>query len=245
MSKDPTRIEIWLFRVGVVLVVISSIVIGIFNIGVLFLFGIPILTLILGIFFIWFSTVALRFKAFATLLPIPLVIISGFVAYQLNKAEPETFLIPLDFRGKIIVFYDEPCGQSPVYRDKRRVYEISSDGVLITQFKKNRGYLDQKFYFVDSEKNVIEIPYFYRQHFETERKEWGYSHSSPAENFTKETVGAFWAYGGETNFLSQNSFSFLISNYHYFEKDEKDRWLEGKRFTEIATKLLKDCRQIQ
>ena len=245
MSNDVAQLKGCLFIVGAVLVVISSIFIGILNIGVLYLFGIPILILIVGVLFIWFSNAAVKFKALVTLLPIPLILLSFFITFQLRKAEPETFLIPKDFRGMLVVFYNEPCGRPPIYRDGQRVYEISQEGVLITQFDENRGSLNQKFYLIDSEKNEIEIPFFRRQNFETERKEWRIFHQSPVEDFTKETVGVFWGYGSGMNFVSEDSFSFVISNYLYFEKDEKNRWLERKRFTEMATKLLIDCRQTQ
>lgn len=243
MSNDVAQLKGCLFIVGAVLVVISSIVIGILNIGVLYLFGVPILILIVGVLFIWFSNAAVKFKALVTLLPIPLILLSFFITFQLRKAEPETFLIPKDFRGSFVVFYKEPCGRPPVYRDGRRVYEISQEGVLITQFEENRGGLNQKFYLVDSETNEIEIPFFHRQNFETEKKEWSMFHQSPAEDFTKETVGVFWGYGLETFSISQDSFGFVISNYHYFEKEEKDVWLERKQFIEKARITLRDCRQ--
>lgn len=245
MSNDVAQLKGCLFIVGAVLVVISSIVIGVLNIGVLYLFGVPILILIVGILFIWFSNAALKFKALVTLLPIPLIFLSFFITFQLSKAEPETFLIPKEFRGSLVVFYNEPCGRPPIYRNGRRVYEVSQEGVLITQFEENRGSLNQKFYLVDSEKNEIEIPFFRGQNFETERKEWRIFHQGRVEDFTKETVGVFWGYGLETFSISQDSFGFVISNYHYFEKNEKDHWLERKQFIKTATKLLKDCRQTQ
>ncbi|MEQ1922952.1 MAG: hypothetical protein ABL952_10640 [Pyrinomonadaceae bacterium] len=245
MSNDVAQLKGCLFIVGAVLVVISSVVIGILNFGVLYLFGVPILILIVGVLFIWFSNAALKFKALVTLLPIPLILLSFFITFQIRKAEPETFLIPKDFRGMLVVFYNEPCGRPPIYRDGRRVYEIPQDGVLITQSEENRGGLNQKFYLVDSEKNEIEIPFFRRQNFETEKKEWPIFHQGSAEDFTKETVGVFWGYGSETYFVSQDSFSFIISNFHLFEKDEKDKWLARKQFTEKARIALRDCRQTQ
>ena len=230
------------FITGAVLCVLSSIVIGVFNVGVLYLFGIPILTFLAGLVLVWFSKIQFGAKVAATLIPIPVAILSFFVAFQINKAEPETFLIPQDFRGEIVVFYDEPCGKLPVHRNGRRVYEISSDGVIITQFKKNDGYLDRNFCFSDSERSETEIPYFHRQDFETERMEWSSSHSSPLEDFTKETIGAFWN-SSETYMASRNSLSFMITNFGYYGRDQKDVWFERKEFAKKAVQLLKQCRE--
>lgn len=243
MVEKLTDKKTWLFVTGVALVVFFSIVIGYLHIGVLYLFGIPIVGLMVGIILVWLGKTNLRNKIAVSVVPIPLVVTVFFLSLYLHKAEPETFLIPNDLRGEIVVFYDEPCGQLPVYRNGRRVYEISTDGVLITQFKKNHGYLDQKFYLADSDNSEIEIPYFQRQNFETEGKEWSLYHSTSVDGFTKESVGAFWAYGSETYFLSHNSFGFIISDYHYWELSENDRWLEGKKFAEIASNQLKNCRQ--
>ncbi len=243
--NDATNTKRWLFNIGVILIVLSSIVIGVYNFGVLYLFGIPILTLILGILFVWLERRRFKAKIAVTLLPLLIIPASFFIAYQLSKAEPETFLIPSDLRGEIVVFYDEPCGQETKREAGRRIYEISNEGVLITKFKENRGFLDLKFYLVDESGNRTEIPYFHRQKFETEQREWNISRSSPVSEFTRESVGVFLAYGTETYSLSRNSLGYIISDYHYFERDEKERWLEGKHFAKTAGKLLSDCRDGQ
>ncbi len=158
-----------LFITGVVFVVLFSVLTGYLNLGVVYLFGIPIIGLLVGIILVWAGKANLLTKIIVSLIPIPLIVGVFLLSYYIRKAEPELFLIPNDLRGEIVVFYDEPCGQSTVYRDGRRVYEISPDGVLITQFNKNRGYLDQKFSLKTFERGEIEIPYFRRQNYETER----------------------------------------------------------------------------
>lgn len=245
MAENSAKTRNWVFITGLFLTVISSVVIGVFNIGVLYLFGIPILTMALGVVFVWIARISAKVKIFVTLSPILVIPLSFYTAYQLGKAEPETFLVPNIYRGEIVVFYDEPCGREPKKENGRRIYEISNKGVLITKFKKNQGILDQEFFLVEDEQNRIEIPYFRRQNFETEKKEWTTFQKGPNEEFTRETVGAFFAYGRETYFLSGNSLGYIISNYHYFERDEKERWREGKHFAEVAGKLLKECRETQ
>ncbi len=242
MNERTSQKRSWLFIAGTVLVVFWSAVIGFFHIGVLYLLGLPILGLIVGIILVWFAKENISKKLLVTTIPIPLIIAIFFLSFYLNKAESETFLIPTDYRGEIVIFYDEACGQDPVIERGRRIYQFSKEGVLITKFKENRGYLDQKFYVVDENENRTEIPQFVRQNFDTEKKEWGDYQSTPVEEFTKETIGAFHSYGTETYFFSPKSISFSISDYRYFDRDSEDISLERKQFTESAVKLLKECR---
>jgi len=243
MSEDASTTMSWLSTIGVILVVLSSIIIGVFNIGVLYLFGIPVLTLILGVVFVWFGSGKFKAKIALTLLPLLIIPASFYTAYQLGKAEPETFLIPHNLRGEVVVFYDEPCGREPERENGSRIYKISNEGVLITQFKENRGSLDHKFYLVDEDGNRTEIPFFRRQNFDTEQREWESVHSSPVSEFTRESVGAFWGYGRETYSISRNSLGYRVTDYRYFERDENERWRESKQFAEVAGNLLKTCRQ--
>ena len=86
-----------------------------------------------------------------------------------QKAEPETYLIPSNFTGEInILFkqngvpykdknkygrdttYTPALGKPPKYENGRRVYEIPSDGILLTQFTPNPGFTDTKYFSVDS-----------------------------------------------------------------------------------------------
>jgi len=233
----------WVFKTGVILTVFWSVIIGIFNIGVFYLFGIPILGLLLGIIFVWIAKVNIKKKILLTILPIPIILLSFFLIFEITKAEPETFLIPKDLRGEIVVFYDEPCGQQPGYENGRRIYKIPDSGVLITNFKKNRGHLDQNFYLVDENENKNEIPRFHWQSFDSEQRNWYHFHSTPVTELTKDTVGAFWSYGSDTYGLSKNSFSYIISTFKYYEEDQKEQWLERKQFTKMTEKLLKECRQ--
>jgi hypothetical protein len=245
MKEVRAKTKPWIIAVGVILVFLSSLTIGIFNIGVVYLFGIPILTLVMGNAFVWASGSKIKTKIIVTLTPVAIIPIAFFSAYQLNKAEPETYLIPKDHRGNIVVFFDETCGSEPIFESGRRIYQIPNTGVLITKFKMNNGYLDQKIYFVDDSGARIQIPFFQRQNFETEKEEWGRFRSSPVSGFTKETVGVFWAYGAETYGLSKNSNAFIVSNFQYLERDEKARWTDARQFTKNAGKLLNECRETQ
>ena len=66
-----------------------------------------------------------------------------------ERAEPETFLIPKGYRGRINVIFNQPHGQAEKYENGRRVYEIPESGVLITRFNGNYGLMDQQYFYVD------------------------------------------------------------------------------------------------
>lgn len=231
-----------LFIVGLVITVLFSVIVGLLNVGILFWLGIPALPLITGILMIWFSKTPVIWRIGVTLLSILIISASFMISLQIRKAEPETFLIPDGFRGEFVIFYDEPCGSPPKYVDGRRIYEIPESGVLVTAFDKNKGYLDRKFFFVTNEGTMREFPEFHRQNYETERKEWHLYQRTPAEDFTRETVGAFSSYGSTLVFESRNLFGYIVADYRRFEEPEKDRFEQRKQFEQNAKRLLKLCR---
>ena len=243
MTEKASQNQSGIFITGVVLTMLFSVVIGIFHIGVLYLCGFPILGLLIGIMLVWFSEKKIEVKIIFTLIPIPLILITFLLFMTFSRAETEIFLIPKHLRGEIVVFYEEACGQPPLYEDKNRIYQIPESGVLITGFKKNNGHLSRKFYFVDESGNRTEILQLHWQDFDTEKQNWHSFYSNSADALTKDTVGAFWGYGSQTYGLSQNSFSYVISTYRDFEEDQKKQWLESKRFAATAKNLLNECRQ--
>lgn len=245
MNEQATGRNNWFFRIGVGVLVFTSVVIGVLHIGVLYLFGIPFLGLLVGFALIWLSDAKRTVKILLTFSPIPIIVAAFLLAFQINKAEPETFIVPIDFRGEFVVFLDEPCGRDTVYDNGRRVYEIPGDGVLITKAETNSGYLDQKFYFTDQNGLRVKLPIFNGQNFDTEQKEWSSSPSFTNAELTKDTVGVFWSFGSETYNISQDSIAWIISNYQRFEVPDKERSIIGEQFAKNAETILKRCRQSQ
>ena len=66
-------------------------------------------------------------------------------------AEPEIHLIPKSYKGPIIIIYGQKDGRPKKYEGSFRVYEISKDGVLRTQFEQPKGFISpeklQYYYF--------------------------------------------------------------------------------------------------
>lgn len=224
-----------LFKIGVGFIVFWSAVIGFFNVAVFYWFGIPILGLLLGIIFVWFSKENIKAKLLSTLISFPVILAAfGLFFLILPKAEPETFFIPQNFRGQFEVIFDEPCGQSLNYENGRRIYRIPDGGVLITNAKQTMGVIDRKFYLKDDAGGETELPEFHWSKFEREKDDWHWSFSKT--NLSKDLVGIFWAY--------QNNFSFIVSDYEALEQENKSTKAEKQKlFQNTADSLLKECRK--
>ena len=75
--------------------------------------------------------------------------------------EPEIFLLPMNYRGLILLIYDEDFGEDQRFEGKFRVYDIPNDGILLTKFPPNEGHFNEKiqqFFYVDGQER-IRIPY--------------------------------------------------------------------------------------
>lgn len=64
--------------------------------------------------------------------------------------ESETFLIPRNYRGRVRIIFNQKCGETIKYEDKRRAYDIPNDGILFTQFKDEQGFINQNFYLLEN-----------------------------------------------------------------------------------------------
>jgi hypothetical protein len=73
-----------------------------------------------------------------------------FVTGCSQRPEPETYLIPYGFKGKVNVIFNQPKGAAVKYDNGRRLYEIPPSGILLTQFKNEEGIINHEFYYIDS-----------------------------------------------------------------------------------------------
>lgn len=64
------------------------------------------------------------------------------------RGEKEVFLIPEGFEGPVIVMVNESTGLPIKREEKKRIYEIPSDGVLYTQFDNQEKYINIKYFYV-------------------------------------------------------------------------------------------------
>lgn len=136
-----------------------------------------------------------------------------------NQPEPETYLIPQGFTGKVNIIFNQPTGKPAKYENGRRVYEVPSNGVLLTQFKDEEGIVNHEYYYVDStgERTRLSI-------FSDDEKE----KATDVGVFRDGTVGI---YGNSDDPKSLSYQEFYIANgnnldmyfTHQYQKDFDDK----------------------
>ena len=148
-----------------------------------------------------------------------------------QKAEPETYLLPKGFTGRVNIILNQKEGSPIKYEDKRRVYEIPADGILLTQFTINDGFIDRKYYYVDSVGNRTNVPIYKYVHNDDGTIKWQIKDSNEVGVFLDGTSGQ---YGNPPNAVWWQMF--MVSSYNnydsFFTKQSK------KEFEEKLTKKL-------
>jgi hypothetical protein len=84
-----------------------------------------------------------------------------------DYAEKEKYLIPDSFRGKVIIFFNQPQGQAKKYEKKHvRVYSIPNNGILTTQFSTNPGFMPigaEEYFLKNNEGQLTKLPIRYEE----------------------------------------------------------------------------------
>jgi hypothetical protein len=84
-------------------------------------------------------------------------VVSIYVYWQVI-GDNETYILPNGYKGAVTVIFNREEGQKPKYEQGKRIYEIPSNGVLITQFSPNEGWHKPAQYFYKKGDELIEIP---------------------------------------------------------------------------------------
>ena len=77
---------------------------------------------------------------------IPLTFVA--ISFYNSFTTPETYIIPENYKGPVIVIFNQKVGQPKEYEGRRRLYKIPATGVLFSQFKDEQGWIDQEYYYV-------------------------------------------------------------------------------------------------
>lgn len=68
------------------------------------------------------------------------IVLSFSLFACVNGGEEEVIIVPKGYRGYVLIILNQKNGEAVKYEDKKRVYEIPSNGVLKTQFMGNYGW---------------------------------------------------------------------------------------------------------
>lgn len=69
-----------------------------------------------------------------------IILLLSLILFGCDKAEEEIVIVPRNYTGYIIILYNQESGTKPKYADGKRVYEVSRNGILKTQFTGNYGW---------------------------------------------------------------------------------------------------------
>jgi hypothetical protein len=124
----------------------------------LFFYYLPAIILVVGIILVWFTNRKIKTKAIWTVSPFLVFCAFWFIWYLDKKVDPEIFLLPDGYSGKVNIVYNQDCGQPEEWEKDSRVYRIPETGILLTQFQDEQGLIDHSYFFVDQTGRRIPIP---------------------------------------------------------------------------------------
>lgn len=202
------------------------------------IFGTPLI-LITGIVLIWLSKKTNTIKILFTIMPF-ILWLPGFWAllyFGSERMPPETFLIPKNFRGKITLYYGEPCGQTLIKENGRYIYHIPVDGIMVIKNPLETGIIDQNYFFVDSTgKKISKIDLLIRQDFNED-----YTIQKNKHEPSRKKVGVFL--GGTGSGGSDNGGKDYQFHEMYVDSWDSLRVYSDKKTDSIGMEILNNCRQ--
>ena len=182
-----------------------------------------------------FTSIYLRIGTLATKAVAILILIMFFGC--IRSAEPETFLIPSDYRGSVKIIYDSVCGVPPSYENERRLYHIDHQGILIIDLKPSTGFLDLEYYFMDENENRTRIQTL-------DKDDLDQSSTEDAENLLKDEVAIFEMGSAGNAYRKEDrkryrTQSFIVSTYNDLKKYKSKKYLTER--DSLIQNRLKDC----
>jgi hypothetical protein len=67
-------------------------------------------------------------------------LILAFIVHSCNTAEDAIIVLPRGYTGYVLIVHDQKDGREKKYHDGKRVYEVPSGGILLTEFPNNPGW---------------------------------------------------------------------------------------------------------
>lgn len=134
-----------------------------------------------------------------------------------QTAEPETYLIPQGFTGRVNIVFNREDGVSAKYEDGRRVYQIPASGILLTQFKDEYGLVDALYFYVDSIGKRKPLPIYRHDYNPDGSIKWIIKDSTEVGVFLSGTSGQ---YNNKNNTKSVKWQEFAVFSYKSFQKME-------------------------
>ena len=127
--------------------------------------------------------------------------------------------------------FNSKCGEEIQYENKRRLYKIPKDGILLTKFNDEQGYINFEFYLVDENGKRKKIQELDVRDF---NEEWT-TEKNPKEP-SRDKLAIFHA--GRT--YSDGSSEFYVSTYK--DLDSLFGFKYEQKFDSIMRKKISNCK---
>ena len=196
----------------------------------LYIYFFPFIIFIIGLIILWLTNRKVKTKILWSLCPILFFFSYQFLWKWYNTTEPETFLIPEKYRGKVLIVFNSKCGEEIEYENGRRIYKVPNDGILLTKFNDEQGFINQEFYLVDKNGNRKSIKQLDVRDF---NEEWT-TEKNPKEP-SRQKLAIFNA---GTTYSNGNS-EFCISKYKDLEKLD---FKYDQKFDSILSRKTSNCK---
>jgi hypothetical protein len=128
------------------------------------------------------------------------------IALGCKNPEPETYLMPDGFKGRVNVIFNQPNGVPPRHENGRRIYKVPVDGILLTQFKDEYGIVDHQYYYIDRRGNRKSLPIFKYEYNNDGTTKWEIKDNHEIGIFLDGTTGGY----GNSNIKYQE---FIVTDY--------------------------------
>ena len=221
-----------LFYLGIIFLIIGGI--GLTLMVFFAIIGLPVF--IIGILLILLSKRNIKTKITWIFSMIALVILFWPIWTKINSGEPETYLIPENYSGKIKVVYGEDCGIEPSIENGRRILEIPENGILIIKPEFEGGIINHEYYFVNKNNERTKI----------ERYE---NHSDGTKSFPGVRLAGSGAIGGVMPDGSSSTESPLAMRYSELEVYQDTlnsyNFKEQQKFDTLMKDLVNECRKLK
>lgn len=162
----------------------------------------------------------------------------SFASSYLTKPEPETFLIPANFDGKVRIVYGEECGNKPPIENGRRVLQIPDNGLLVIQPKFEAGIIDHEYYFVDQNGKRTPIKQYE-------------NYSDGTKNIPGVRLGGSGSMGGEMpdgSFSSESPLAIQFTDLYVYrdstnQMSDREYSLQERKVDSLTTVFVNECRK--
>ena len=143
--------------------------------------------------------------------------ILSVMLFGCSTAENEVFILPKEYRGYVLIIFNQKNGVPSKYNGEKRVYEIPQNGILKTQFKLNDGLSDfPQFYY---EKPIQSNRILFKTEF---------------KNVPIDTVVAFGGTSGSIKKSAESEDRILIVKFYIGTKSDIDQAREQAEKLDIV-----------